>query len=54
MQNIHRIQQGTQQSQPPAEASLDNWLHAVAFVMVRRQMRGRWTTGMGSTHSTVH
>lgn len=54
MQDIIRAHQRTQQSQPLAQASLDDWLHAVAFVMLRRQMRGRWMTGMGSTHSTAN
>jgi hypothetical protein len=27
------------------DETLDLWMHAVALVILRRQMRGRWTSG---------
>jgi hypothetical protein len=30
---------------PIPDETLDLWMHAVALVILRRQMRGRWTSG---------
>jgi hypothetical protein len=30
---------------PIPNETLDLWMHAVALVILRRQMRGRWTSG---------
>jgi hypothetical protein len=30
---------------PTPDETLDLWMHAVALVILRRQMRGRWTSG---------
>jgi hypothetical protein len=35
-----------------ASEQLDNWLHALAFVISRRQMRGRWMGRLRSSSAT--
>ncbi len=38
---------------PIPNESLDRWMEAVALVILRRQMRGRWTSSSRSLAATA-
>jgi hypothetical protein len=39
---MSRKNNSVQPYSPKSSESLDHWMHAVAFVIVRRQMRKKW------------
>ena len=40
-------------SNPKSSQSLDDWMYAVALIILRRQMRGKWVDSLSSSGPTA-
>jgi hypothetical protein len=40
-------------SDPKSSQSLDDWMYAVALIILRRQMRGKWVDSLSSSGPTA-